>query len=156
MKRLILPFLIILSLPIYAGHNLIIEMRDTKRHIYILNEKPVIKFNKGVLIVNSNHINISYPIDKIQNYHFEEQATSIPEIEQDTDCIQINYTNKDCLVINGTKGTPSVYVYDTKGKSYQVKSVTEDNTTKIMLDGMGKGIFIINVNGTHSFKIYRQ
>ena len=155
MKKLLLILFLTFSLPICADSHLVIEMRNSKRHIYSLDEKPTLKFNDDKLVVETSDINTSYHLDEVLKYHFTEEATDIKDTAEETACIRFTYTDKDCLHISGLSGEEQIRIHDIYGKTIPAETVNDGNTTSVMLNGLDKGIYIISVNGKHTIKIHR-
>lgn len=155
MKKLLLILFLTFSLPIYADSHLVIKMRNSKRHIYSLDEKPTLKFNDDMLVVETSDINTSYHLDEVLKYYFTEEATDIKNTAGETACIRFTYTDKDCLHISGLSGEEQIRIHDIYGKTIPAETINDGNTTSVMLNGLDKGIYIISVNGKHTIKIHR-
>ncbi|MBE6284917.1 MAG: T9SS type A sorting domain-containing protein [Bacteroidales bacterium] len=155
MRRIIFLLLATFVLPIYADSHLVIELKNSKSHTYSLKEKPVLKFENGEMTVENSDIYASYPITDILKYYFTEETTDIPPIGQEADNVRFIYTNKDYLLVEGADENSYLHVYDITGKSCPADITNEGGTIKISLSGLNKGIYLININGKHTFKIYR-
>ncbi|MBR6648213.1 MAG: hypothetical protein IKL29_02405, partial [Bacteroidaceae bacterium] len=111
MKKILLLFSFICSLPIYADHYLVIELNNSKKHSYSLEEKPVISFNNDKLVIETDNIKLDYLIDDIAKYYFSEAAeTDVEDIKYDVNNIHFTYTNPDFLLIEGVTGNENVLV----------------------------------------------
>lgn len=155
MKKLLLLLFLTFSLPICADSHLVIEMKNSKRHIYSLDEKPTLKFNDDMLVVETSDINTSYHLDEVLKYYFTEEATDIKNTAGETACIRFTYTDKDCLHISGLNGEEQILIHDIYGKTIPAETVNDGNTVSVILNGLDKGIYIISVNGKHTIKIHR-
>lgn len=155
MRRIIFLLLATFVLPIYADSHLVIELKNSKSHTYSLREKPILKFKNGEITVENNDIYAAYPIADILKYYFVEGTTDIPEIGQEAGNVRFTYTDGECILVEGIRDNNLVHVYDITGKSCPADITNEGETIKISLSGLNKGIYLININGKHTFKIYR-
>lgn len=157
MKKILLLFSFICSLPIYADHYLVIELNNSKKHSYSLEEKPVISFNNDKLVIETDNIKLDYLIDDIAKYYFSEAAeTDVEDIKYDVNNIHFTYTNPDFLLIEGVTGNENVLVYEINGRTCPVDILKSDNCIKVQLNTLPNGLYIINVDNKHSFKIIRK
>ena len=155
MKKILFILSIIFSLPTFADHHLVIEMNDTKKHSYSLEDNPVISFDNDILIIKTDKIELSYTISDIVKYYFiKEDDTSISSVNGGANNIHFNYTNTDFLLIEGIANKDKVEVYEINGKNCLVDIVRNDNNVRVVLNTLPKGIYLIKVNN-HSFKLIR-
>ena len=157
MKKIILLLSLIFSLPMYADHYLVIELNNSNKHNYSLEDKPVISFNNDRLIIETDKIEFDYLIDDIAKYYFSKASeTDIENIKYDVNNIHFTYTNPDFLLIEGVTGNENVQVYEINGKTCPVDVLKSDNCIKVQLNTLPNGLYIINVDNKHSFKIIRK
>ena len=157
MKKILLLFSFICSLPIYADHYLVIELNNSNKHSYSLEDKPVISFDNDKLIIETDKIELDYLIDDIAKYYFsEEDETGVEDIKYDVNNIHFTYTNPDFLLIEGVTGYENVQVYEISGRVRPVDILKSDNCIKVELNTLQNGLYIINVDNKHSFKIIRK
>ena len=155
MKKILSILAILFSLPLYADYHLVIEMNDTKKHSYSLEDNPVISFDSNRLIIKTDKIELSYQISDIVKYYFvEEDDTSISSINGDVNNIHFNYTNTNFLLIEGIASEDNVNVYEINGRTCHVDIVRNSNSITIELKTLPKGIYLVKVNN-HSFKLIR-
>ena len=83
MKKILFILAIMFSLPLYADYHLVIEMNDTKKHSYSLEDNPVISFNNDILVIKTDKIELSYQISDIAKYYFTKEDTGISDVNGD-------------------------------------------------------------------------
>ena len=154
MKKILFILAIMFSLPLYADYHLVIEMNDTKKHSYSLEDNPVISFNNDILVIKTDKIELSYQISDIAKYYFTKEDTGISSVNGDVNNIHFNYTNTDFLLIEGIASEDNVNVYEINGRTCHVDIVRNSNCITIELKTLPKGIYLVKVNN-HSFKLIR-
>ena len=90
MKKILSILAILFSLPMYADYHLVIEMNDTKKHSYSLEDNPVISFNNDILVIKTDKIELSYPISDIAKYYFTKEDTGISDVNGDVNNIHFS------------------------------------------------------------------
>ena len=155
MKKILLILAVIFSLPTFADHHLVIEMNDTKKHSYSLEDNPVISFENDILIIKTDKIELSYPISDIVKYYFiKEDDTAISSVNGDVNNIHFNYTNPDFLLIEGITSEDNVNVYEINGRTCHVDIIRNNNSITVELKPLPQGVYLVKVNN-HSFKLIR-
>lgn len=139
----------------YADHHLVIEINNSKKHSYSLEDNPVISFDSKRLIIKTDKIELSYQISDIVKYYFiKEDDTSISSINGDANNIHINYTNNDFILIEGIAEEDNVNVYEINGRTCHVNITRSNDSVIVELKNLPKGIYLVKVNN-HSFKLIR-
>ena len=155
MKKILFFLAIIFSLPVCADHHLVIEMNDTKKHSYSLEDNPVISFDNDILIIKTDKIELSYPISDIVKYYFiKEDDTSISSVNGGANNIHFNYTNTDFLLIEGIANKDKVEVYEINGRTCHVDIIRNNNSVTVEIKPLPQGVYLVKVNN-HSFKLIR-
>lgn len=155
MKKILSILAILFSLPMYADHHLVIEINNSKKHSYSLEDNPVISFDSKRLIIKTDKIELSYQISDIVKYYFiKEDDTSISSINGDANNIHINYTNNDFILIEGIAEEDNVNVYEINGRTCHVNITRSNDSVIVELKNLPKGIYLVKVNN-HSFKLIR-
>ena len=154
MKKILFILAIMFSLPLYADYHLVIEMNDTKKHSYSLEDNPVISFNNDILVIKTDKIELSYQISDIAKYYFTKEDTGISDVNGDVNNIHFNYTNTDFLLIEGIASEDNVNVYEINGRTCHVDIIRNNNSVTVELKPLPQGVYLVKVNN-HSFKLIR-
>lgn len=131
---------------------LVLKFADTTTADFMLADKPEITFGEGKLTVTSAAATVEYDQDAVSEYYFSATPTSVGK--HVADGFSFRYTDNAHVVISGTTSA-KVSLFDTSGKLLQSQAVTGGAVT-VSVESLPAGIYILNLENEHSFKIIKK
>lgn len=155
MKQLFLLFLFVFSvLNVFAEEQekqLVVWNKDGSKVAYSLGETPKITFSTDQVLIESNEVLITYPLEKLLRFTYEiSDNTSIENVTNDQMCFQYN---KDSFRFHGLKENSNVSIYAMNGTLIFRKNIEKNCDFIYPISHLKSGVYIVDINGL-SYKIY--
>lgn len=129
-----------------------VELKSSEKYSFKLNEKPVITFENGDLVVNGDALT-SYAISGVKNFHFNESDETGTEV-LDENTIGICRVDENTIMVQRAAQSAVVSLISAKG--VVLSSQTSDVAGNAIVSlPSAKGVYILNV-GNKSFKVIRK
>ena len=134
------------------ANYLTVELKAGNKYSFLLEEKPVVTFSSGNLVVNGNS-ETSYAIEGVKNFHFTEGEVTSAQALSSGEIRIISLDNATIKVENIEKGS-IVTLVNVSGMVISSTKADSNGTTTIGLP-QAKGVFILSVAGK-SIKIIKK
>ena len=140
MKKKILLFLLAL-LPLAANADdaqIVIKQKSGNETVLKLSTNPVITFEGEKMVVASDVIQISIPMDDIDDYVVSDGTTAIEPVKA-----QPQYTRGHVIFSGMPAGSP-VYIHTLNGKVVAKQAADASGKADVSLENLPKGAYIIS------------
>jgi hypothetical protein len=140
MKKQILLFLLAL-LPLAASADdaqIVIKQKSGNETILKLSTNPVITFEGENMVVASDVIQISIPLNDIDDYIVNDATTAIEPV-----ATQPQYTRGHVIFSNMAAGSP-VYIHTLDGKLVAKQAADASGKADVNMENLPKGAYIIS------------
>lgn len=155
MRKLLLFLLTVAaSTNIYAEtlSALVVHLQNGQRDVYLLNDKPEVRFPGGTVSVSSNSLNADYSFAEFEAFSFEMvDSEGISSVLADGD-ISIDYLSKERIKVTGAN---RLVLFDLTGVVQQAAIITSDQGTIVDLSNLPAGTYVLNINNQKTIKILR-
>lgn len=135
-----------------AVSYMVVEQKDGQIFSFLLEDKPVITYKSGNLVVNDD-ATTSYEISGVKNYHFSEGIGTKAE-KVGADVVRISALDGGAIRVENAKEGVLVTIVNVAGLLVSEKTVEEDGSVEVTLPAQ-KGVYILSV-GAQSFKVFRK
>lgn len=134
---------------------LVLKMADATTAEFELADEPVISFADGKLVVTSQSATTDYEQEAVTEFYFKKKDPVVDGINNSVgDFFSFTYKDNANVVIAGSKAKKaSLYTID--GKSLQSQKVV-NGTVTISLENYAPGIYVVNLEKEHTFKIIKK
>ena len=149
-KQLLL--LVMLLLPILARADdaqIVIKQKGGNETVLKLSTNPVITFEGERMVVASDVIQISIPLDDIDDYVVSDGTTAIEPV-----ATQPQYTRGHVIFSGVAAGSP-VYIHTLDGKVVGKQVADASGKADVSLENLPKGAYIIN-SQNNSIKVINK
>ena len=139
-----------------TAEALIVSMKDNKKVEFYMPENPRVKFGDSGIVISSKNFTGTYSYDVVRSLYFAkvDGPTSIKKVGKNT--LQIIYDGQSTCVIKGLEKNDIVFVYDISGRKVECANRVSTGSVSVSLQDCPKGVYLINVEGKHSFKVARK
>lgn len=145
-------FFLFSAIPVMAEHVLVIELQNGTTQSFVLSKKPVITFNGSKLYVNSQDASFDEERSNVKDFHFVLFDAIEDVTENEMRFVRLG-TN---VQIQGLKeGDKPIRVFDMAGRATSALITTNGSQAEVILEGLPKGIYIINIGNKQSIKVTR-
>ena len=151
MKKQILLFVLML-LPMVAiadDAQIIIKQKSGNETVLKLSTNPVITFEGERMVVASDVIQISIPLDDIDDYVVSDGTTAIKPVAK-----QPQYTRGHVIFSGIVSGSP-VYIHTLDGKVVGKQAADASGKVDVSLESLPKGTYIIS-SQNNSIKVVNK
>ena len=150
MKKLLLLLFLFVATATYADDaQIVIKQKSGNETILKLSTNPVITFEGEKMVVASDVIQISIPIDDIADYSVSDGTTSIEPVSA-----QPLYTRGHVIFSGIAAGSP-VYVHTLDGKVVGKQAADASGKADVSLENLPKGAYIIS-SQNNSIKVINK
>lgn len=133
--------------------NLAVWTKDGTKVVYSLSENPKITFTETDLLITTNGVEITYSLENMARFVYEKSdATGLTDLC--TDETPFNF-NGEYLLFPSLKANSIVSIYNLNGTLAFKKGVTTAGEYAFSLSNLGRGVYIVNVNGL-TYKIVKR
>lgn len=133
---------------------LVLKLADASTAEFSLADEPSISFADGKLVVTSQEVTTDYAQEEVTEFYFKKKDTSTGINANVSNLFSFTYTDNANVVITGSKAhKASVYTID--GKIVKKLTVV-DGAVNINLADAAPGIYVVNLEKEHSFKIIKK
>jgi hypothetical protein len=145
-------------------HVLVVEQKDGWSTKFSLLKQPTIFVDDSEIRITTDDSfedseTISYfacPINNIKKYYFiEEDATAINDAKTDKQEVKVTYTDGQNVIVSGLAATDRLGLYALDGRKITA-IVSEGGLANISLADLSAGVYVVNINSKHSFKIMKR
>lgn len=155
MRKLLLFLLTVAaSTNIYAEtlRALVVHLQNGHRDVYLLSDKPEVRFPGGAVSVTSNSLSADYSFAEFKDFCFEMvDSEGIASVLADGD-ISIDYLSKERIKVTGVN---RLVLFDLNGVVQQAANITSDQGTIVDLSDLPAGTYVLNINNQKTIKILR-
>lgn len=148
MKRKVFTVLLLLSSLMAMADEpksrLVVWAKDGTKTYFDLAENPKTTFNDNDLVITSESMSISYPLDQVLRYTYELSTTGIENISQEK-AVRISQHN-DALTLENLKPGTTVSLYTVDGKQVSAQATGSNRSVTISLSGRPAGVYIVKAN----------
>ena len=136
-----------------AAYTLVINFKNGEKQRIVLSEEPRFDVSGGDLIVESSSLGVVYRRADIIDFTFEE-TTGIMTVSGD-DELSVQILSNGDAVIRGVNNGSAVRVYSLNGRLVYTSNASEQKF-EIPLSNWGKGVYLINIDNSRTFKILNK
>ena len=141
----------------YAGHeswNMVLTQKDGFNVVFSLTNKPLVTFSESVLIISTEHSDISYyELDEVQKITYEKvNPTALNNVKADESSFKLN---GESIVFNTLKANSTIAVFTVGGEMLFNKTFEEAGEYVFPISELSTGVYLIYVNGS-TFKIAKK
>ena len=148
MKRKIFTVLLLLSSLMAMADEpksrLVVWAKDGTKTYFDLAENPKTTFNDNDLVITSESMSISYPLDQVLRYTYELSTTGIENISQEK-AVRIS-RRSDALTLENLKPGTTVSLYTVDGKLVMAHAAGNSRSVTISLSDRPSGVYIVKAN----------
>lgn len=133
--------------------NLAVWTKDGTKVVYSLSENPKITFTETDLLITTNGVEINYALKNMARFVYEKSdATGITDLSTNEPSFKFN---GEYLLFPALKANSTVSIHNLNGTLAFKKKVTTAGEYAVSLSNLGRGIYIVNVNGL-TYKITKR
>lgn len=133
---------------------LVLKMADATTAEFELADEPVISFANGKLNVTSKSATTDYEQADVAEFYFKKKDTSTGIDALGGNLFSFTYKDNAHVVVAGSKAKKAL-LYTIDGKSLQSLKVV-NGTVTIDLGSYAPGIYVVNLENEHTFKIIKK
>lgn len=134
---------------------LVLKMADATTAEFELADEPVISFADGKLVVTSQSATTDYEQEAVTEFYFKKKNPVVDGIKNTvSNLFSFTYNDNTTVVIAGSKAKKA-FLYTIDGKSLQSLKVVNGAVT-INLENCAPGIYVVNLENEHTFKIIKK
>lgn len=131
---------------------LVLKFSDDQTANFYLADQPVITFDDGKFVVTSGTAVAEYDQAEVTEYYFASVPTSVQD--QVAGTFSFKYNDNAHVYVSGTKAAKAS-LYDVSGKLVST-AVVSDGSVTVSLEGCAPGVYVLNLENDHSFKIIKK
>lgn len=158
MKRILFLFMLHVFIgSIYAADGfstLVVWAKDGSKVAYQLNDKPVLTFEEGDLVIKTKDITVNYALKQMQRFTFENNqnvANANLISKEDIPFLM----NTEYLLFPSLEKGSSIFIYSVQGQVVLKKTMTQAGDVSIPIDQLQSGVYFVQVNGI-TYKIMKK
>ena len=146
-KALLVMTLLFIAIGKVEGQTLVLWHADGTTTDVELLTQPLVKFEKGKLLITSAVLNMEYPKKDILRFTYKgTKPSGIDAVKEEAD-----YSLQDGqLVFHGIKEADKIAIYNASGMRLPVKISFSGTDAYLSLNSIPKGVFLLSVNGKTS------
>lgn len=133
---------------------LVLKMADASTKEFKLSEEPIISFADGKLVVTAQTVTTDYEQSDVTEFYFKKQDPSTGIDAQVANLFSFTYNDNAHVVIAGSKAQ-TVALYTVDGKLVKSQKVV-DGAVTVDLTACSAGIYVLNLENEHTFKIIKK
>lgn len=133
---------------------LVLKMVDETTAEFNLADKPTISFVDGKFLVTSKSVTTDYKQADVTEFHFEKKNVTDGIGPVVNGLFSFVYNDNDHVTIFGSKAK-KISVYTVDGKLLKSQTITDGKVT-VNLDNLKAGIYVLNLEKEHTFKIIKK
>lgn len=157
LMRIALLLLMTILLPgaMYADElSLVLSMADGTQKVIKVSDTPVIRFEENLLVMESQNMSTSIPLDKVSGYTFSKSVVD-GVADPDSDAETWVERRGDQLLFFPSDRGYEITVTGIDGKTLQVHKVDAGMSYTLTLDDLTSGIYLISTNN-HTLKVAKK
>lgn len=131
---------------------LVMELRNGNTEVFELADKPVVTFEGTQVKVASSAASAAYERTDVKNFHFDSSATGLNNT-QAAGTLTLRYTDNATVTLTGA-GQLKAALYNAEGKL--VTRGAAEGTLTLNLAGCPAGVYVLNVEGHHTYKLIKR
>lgn len=131
--------------------HLTVELLSGNTYDFLLEEKPVLTFNSGDLVVNGNS-ETTYSIEGVKNFRFTRKVSANEDIRKDNICFI--FLDEATIQVQNLKPQSKVMLFGMTGALISSGTADSDGSAIVSLPTK-KGVYILSIEG-QSLKIIRK
>ena len=137
-----------------AQHNvLVVELRNGNVDNYMLAEKPQVTFSGEKCKIVSSSLTTEYDMANVLQAYFSEDKSSV---EAPMEEFTLVFTDPDTVQLSGVPAGSAVALYSMAGSLLSSVTADANGAATVSLNGLDKGVYVIQTANNKSFKIYRK
>ena len=143
------------------GTNVSFVLSEKKPEVGCYDGKMTIFYGSHYTVVDSTETswysirdNIVFERSQVKDLTFG-IATGIEEVKSDNHHIAFDLSQSNFVRIRGLKSKDRVEVYSLDGKKVLVPTTIQDSEAVVDLSGRPRGVYMVSVNGSFTFKIMK-
>lgn len=123
--------------------SLVVWLTSGEKSYYALDEQPVTTYDDRCLVVTTASLSVSYPLEKVVKYTYDNLGTGIPVMES----FRMMWVEGDMLYAAGLAEGSLLQLYTTDGRLLKAVESAGAEVTTVMLGEMPDCVFLVKVNG---------
>lgn len=132
---------------------LVVWEKDGTKVAYALAEKPMVTFTETDMVITSQNVEVSYPMENLARFTYEDNATTGITNLQTGESPFVH--EGGCLLFPALKANSTVSVYSLNGTLVFKKTVNQKGEYAFPLSSLNAGVYMVNVNGL-TYKIVKR
>lgn len=155
MRKLLIVFVFLLmAVPSLWAQNqpniLVVWGINGTSSVFAISEKPVVSFTDANLVIISNEVEVTYPLDNLSKITYDyDESMIVYDMQTDEKIFAIK---GNILIFPSLKANSHVVIFSVNGKLFFQKTTTQIGTFSYDICNLPKGIYLICVNDL-SYKI---
>lgn len=139
-----------------APNSIMVWAKDGVKVAYSLSENVKFSFKEGNLVINTDHVEISYPLSQMEriSYEYVEIDTSVKNLSLQNSSVPFNF-NSNCLLFPTSPNNRTIAVYDNSGMLLLKEQVAKNDCARISLVSFSQGIYLVKVDNV-TYKILKK
>lgn len=158
MKRILFLFMLHLSISTLCAAKgfttLVVWAKDGSKVAYLLNDKPVLTFKDGNLVIKAKDITVNYALKQLQRFTFENNqnvANAGLSPKEDIPFLM----NTEYLLFPSLEKGSSIFIYSVQGQVVLKKTIAQAGDVSVPIDQLQSGVYLVQVNGI-TYKIMKK
>lgn len=132
-----------------------VVLNNGKTDSFFLAEKPEVTFSGTECVISCKNVDAAYDMADIERAYFSTEETSV--IEKPGEGVSIDLTDPATAVVRGLEPGSTVTLYGIDGRTVLQVTADNDGTAVVPLDGLApKSVYVVSINSTKSFKLYKK
>ena len=158
MKRFLFLFMLHLSISAFCSAEefttLVVWAKDGSKVAYLLENKPVLTFEEGNLVIKTKDITIHYVLKQMQRFTFENgQNVANTDLSSKEDIPFV--MNTEYILFPSLEKGASILIYTVQGQVVVKKTMVQAGDVSVPISQLQSGIYFVQVNGI-TYKIMKK
>ena len=133
--------------------TLIVSLRNGEKVSFDLKDLPKTTFTSRDLIIHSGTLEVTYPLESVQNYTYSDEVTGLTTVEAGQNISLQQEGNR--LTFHHLSADEVIAVYGTDGRLVRQQRVKAGQPAVVSLDDLPTGVYLIQTRQTN-FKVLKR
>lgn len=134
--------------------TLVVWAKDGSKVAYQLNDKPVLTFKDGDLVIKAKDITVNYELKQMQRFTFEDtQNVANADLSKNEDIPFL--MNTEYLLFPSLEKGASIFIYSVQGQVVLKRTMTQEGDISVPIQQLQPGVYFVQVNGI-TYKIMKK
>ncbi len=139
---------------LYAQSQMLVVWHKNGQKIYYdLAENPKTTFSGTEIVITTNDISISYPLEQVLRYTYELQTSDIDNIDRPKPTRVSQNGNR--LVFENLEAGTEIQLFSTDGKLLAAQTANGSHAVTVSLASYPPGVYVVKANGA-TYKMMKR